>query len=132
MKILFVCSGNAHRSPLAEALLKKLKPDLEVDSAGIHTVIPIAEEARKFLAKDNAHQYLKKIPEDLDSKHLNGYDVIVAMEQRHKIAVLSKCPEFEGKIHLWNIQDPYFLESEEAEKIYSQIKKKVTELAESL
>jgi protein-tyrosine-phosphatase len=44
---------------LAEALLKKRRPDLEVDSAGIHTAIPIAEEARKFLAKDRAEQYLK-------------------------------------------------------------------------
>ena len=132
MKVLFVCSGNAHRSPLAEALLKKLRPDLEVDSAGIHTVIPIAEEARKFLAKDNAEKYLKQVPEDLDSKQLYNYDLIVAMEQRHKDAVLDRCPECEGKIVLWNIRDPYFLPPEHAEKIYKQIKEKVTELTKSL
>jgi protein-tyrosine phosphatase len=132
MKVLFVCSGNAHRSPLAEALLKKLRPDLEVDSAGIHTVIPIAEEARKFLAKDSSEQYLKKVPEDLDSKQLDIYNIIVAMEQRHKEAILSRCPECEGKIVLWNIRDPYFLPPEYAEKIYKQIREKVTELAKSL
>jgi len=32
MKILFICSGNAYRSPLAEALLKKLRPDLEIET----------------------------------------------------------------------------------------------------
>ena len=132
MKVLFVCSGNAHRSPLAEALLKKLRPDLEVDSTGIHVVIPISEEARKFLAKDSAEQYLKQVPEDLDSKQLYNYDLIVAMEQRHKDAVLDRCPECESKIIVWNIRDPYFLPPEYAEKIYKQIKEKVTELANYL
>ncbi|UCH71344.1 MAG: low molecular weight protein arginine phosphatase, partial [Candidatus Bathyarchaeota archaeon] len=34
MKVLFVCTGNSFRSPVAEALLKKLRNDLEVESAG--------------------------------------------------------------------------------------------------
>lgn len=132
MKVLFVCAGNAHRSPLAEALLKKVRPDLEVDSAGIRVAIPISEEARKYLEREHAEQYLKNIPESLGSKQINEYDFIVVMEQRHKDAVLSKCPECEGKIVVWNIEDPYFLPREYAEKIYEQIKEKVTELAELL
>lgn len=132
MKVLFVCSGNAHRSPLAEALLKKLRPDIEVDSAGMQIVIPISEEAKKFLARDNALRYLKKFPESLDSKQLNDYDLIIAMESRHRDAVLSKCPECRNKIVVWNIADPYFLPHEYAERIYLQIKVKVTELARSL
>ena len=129
--MLFVCSGNAHRSPLAEALLKKLRPDLEVDSAGLHVAIPISEEARTYLAKENAEQYLKKTPENLNNKQLNQYDLIVAMEQIHKDYVLSKCPECEDKIVVWNIRDPYFMPNEEAEKVYQQIKEKVMDLANS-
>ena len=132
MKVLFVCSGNAHRSPLAEALLKKLRPDLEVDSAGTHIAIPISEEAKKYLATESAKQYLKKTPESLDRKQLYEYDLIVAMEQRHKDAVLGKCPECESKIIVWNIEDPYFMKHEYAEKIYKRIKEKVEELAKSL
>jgi len=132
MKVLFVCSGNAHRSPLAEALLKKLRSDLEVDSAGLHVAIPISEEVRRYLAREDAEQYLKKVPENLESKRLNGYDLIVAMEQRHKDYVLSRCPKCEDKIVVWNIEDPYFLEHEEAEKVYRQIEEKVRELAKSL
>ena len=76
MKVLFVCSGNAYRSPVAEALLKKLKPDIDVDSAGIHSpLIPISGAAMEYLAKENAEQYLKKLPEGLDNKQLNEYDL---------------------------------------------------------
>jgi protein-tyrosine-phosphatase len=132
MRVLFVCSGNAHRSPLAEALLKKLRPDLEVDSAGLRVAIPIAEEVKEYLAKENAAQYLKKAPESLDSKHLRDYDLIVAMEQRHKDAIVFKCPECKSKVVVWNIKDPYLLEHEHAKKIYNQIKGRVAELAESL
>jgi protein-tyrosine-phosphatase len=132
MRVLFVCSGNAHRSPLAEALLKKLRPDLEVNSAGLRVAIPIAEEVKEYLAKENAAQYLKKAPESLDSKHLRDYDLIVAMEQRHKDAIVFKCPECKNNVVVWNIEDPYLLEHEYAKKIYNQIKGRVAELAESL
>ena len=133
MKVLFVCSGNAYRSPLAEALLKKLKPEIEVDSAGINPpLIPISEAAGKFLRKENAERYLKEAPEILDSKQIDEYDLIIAMEPRHKVVVLGKCPEYEGKIVVWNIHDPYFSPNEYTEKIFEQIREKVKELADSL
>jgi protein-tyrosine-phosphatase len=132
MKILFVCSGNAYRSPLAEALLKKLRPDLEIDSAGLHVVIPISMQVRMYLAKRDAAQYLKKAPQSIDKKNLRSYDLIVAMEQIHMNAILRVCPECENKIVEWNIEDPYFLKNEDAKKIYAQIENKVGELAKSL
>ena len=132
MKVLFVCSGNAFRSPVAEALLKKFKPEIEVGSAGIHPAIPISEAAKEYLAKENAEQYLKKVPEGLDSKQVDEYDLVVAMKPEHKDAVLRKCPECENKIVVWNIDDPYFLPHGFAEKIFKRIKDKVTELANSL
>lgn len=132
MKVLFVCSGNAHRSPLAEAFLKKMRPDLEVDSAGLRVAIPVSEDVKEYLAKENAEQYLKRFPESLDSKQLRKYDLIVAMQQMHKNALLSRCRECQDKIVVWNIEDPYFLERKDAEKIYEQIREKVAELANSM
>ena len=132
LRVLFVCSGNAHRSPLAEALLKKAKPDWSVDSAGIHVAIPIADEIREFLKEENAEQYLKNSPESLGGKRLGDYDVIVAMEDRHRDYVLSLCPKCENKIVVWNVKDPYFMDKEDAEKVYEQIKEKVAELVKSM
>jgi protein-tyrosine phosphatase len=132
MKVLFVCSGNAHRSPLAEALLKKLRPDLQVDSAGLRVAIPISGEVRRYLASQDAEQFLKKVPESLAEKQLADYDIIIGMEQLHKNMVLDKCPDCGGKTVVWNIEDPYFMSHEDAEKVYDQIKRKVVELATSL
>ncbi|UCH31059.1 MAG: low molecular weight protein arginine phosphatase [Candidatus Bathyarchaeota archaeon] len=131
MKILFVCSGNAYRSPVAEALLKKLKPEVKADSAGINPAIPISEAAKKYLKRENASRYLKKTPEGLDRKKLDSYDLIVTMKPEHKEAVLRKCPHCTDKITTWDIDDPFFLPHGYAEKIFQQIKNKVIILASS-
>lgn len=132
MKVLFVCSGNAYRSPVAEALLKKFRPDIQADSAGTNPVLPrISESARKFLKTENALSYLKGEPEGLDEKKLDKYDLIVVMEPRHKEIVLNKCQSCEDKIVIWKIDDPYFLPGHETE-IFQQIKNKVKELANTI
>jgi protein-tyrosine-phosphatase len=132
MKILFVCTGNAYRSPVAEALLKHLNPNVEVDSAGLSPAIPISRDAIKYLSLENAQDHLKAEPESLSQKNLQDYDIIVAMENRHREAVASRCPQCREKIVVWNISDPYFLPQEYTEKIFNEIKTKVQKLNESL
>ncbi|UCE43454.1 MAG: hypothetical protein JSV57_03550 [Candidatus Bathyarchaeota archaeon] len=132
MKVLFVCSGNAYRSPVAEALLKKVKPEIEADSAGIDPATPISEAAKRYLAEEKALKYLKRAPESLGEKSLDEYDLIVAMKQEHKDSVVGRCPECSEKIVVWNVDDPYFLPHGYAEKIFEEIKDKITELVNSL
>jgi protein-tyrosine-phosphatase len=132
MKVLFVCSGNAYRSPVAEALLKKLKPEIDIDSAGVDPAIPISVVAKNYVERENAQKYLKHAPEGLTDKNLNTYDLIVAMKPEHRDSILSRCPECADRIVVWNIDDPYFLPHGYAEKIFIQIKDKVLELADAL
>jgi len=132
MKVLFVCSGNSFRSPVAEALLRKFKPEVEVDSAGTNPAIPMSESARRYLAEENAEQYLKRVPEGLGEKDLEKYDLIVAMEAKHRDAVLRICPRCADKIVVWNVDDPYFFPHGYTEKVFRQIKQRVKELADSI
>lgn len=132
MKVLFVCSGNAFRSPLAEALLKKSRPDLQVDSAGTNVETMISAEARRFLARQDAVQYLKKTPESLDTKRLTEYDVIIAMEHTHESIILQQCPACNEKIIVWNIEDLGLKPYEFIEQIDKQIEEKVSKLAKNL
>ena len=131
-KVLFVCTGNAYRSPICEALLKKLRPDLEVDSAGTRIARKITKEARDYLMSEDALSYLKKTPESIDSKHLKQYNIIIAMEKRHRDSVLKKCPECKNKIIVWDIPDKIFFLRGRTEKINNQMKKNIIEYAESL
>ena len=132
MKVLFVCTGNTCRSPIAEALMKKYNPRIQVDSAGTHAYYKIVDITREYLKRRKADQYLKTIPQGLDGKHLVDFDLIVVMEQQHKFGVLKQCPQCEDKIVVWDIADPYYLSMQESEKIFRDIKCKVKELVKNL
>ena len=84
------------------------------------------------MTKENAEQYLKETPESLDTKRLDDYDLIIAMERKHENGVMDRCPGCKNKTVIWNIEDPYFLPYEHMERIYRQIREKVEELSSSL
>lgn len=133
MKVLFVCSGNSYRSPVAEALLRKYASEgVEVDSAGTSPISYVSPHAKQFLEKEGALRFLKKHPEGIDSKRLKDYDLIIVMELQHKFSVLQRCPECAGRVEVWNIDDPYDTTMEYEQQIYQQIKTKVKELVECL
>ena len=93
-RILFVCTGNMDRSPTAESLLKGIE-GFEVKSAGtwIH--------ARRRISRDL----------------IEWADRIFVMEEHHKRAILSICPEAEGKITVLNIPDIYVRDDPELIRI---------------
>jgi protein-tyrosine phosphatase len=132
MNVLFVCTGNAFRSPVAEALLKKYKPEIEVDSAGTNPSIPISNSAKNYLLNENAQRFMKKNPESLNKKNVNDYDLIIAMKPEHMFQVLRKCPECKDRIVVWNIKDPYLRSIHESEEIFREIKRKVKKLIRNL
>jgi len=132
MKILFVCTGNSYRSPVAEALLKKIREDLESESAGTQPAGIIAPNAKKFLEREDALEKLKRTPEGIDQKNLEEYDLIVAMKQNHKNEILRQYPQMEDRIEVWNIDDPIYLPYGSDEEVFEEIKRKVIELAESI
>jgi len=132
MKILFICTGNSYRSPVAEALLKKVRGDLEVESAGTQPAGMIAPNAKKFLERENALEKLKRRPEGIGQKNVEEYDLIVAMKQNHKNEILRLYPRTEDRIEVWDIDDPIYLPYGSDEEVFEEIKRKVMELAESI
>lgn len=128
-RILFVCTGNACRSPAAEALLKQAAPDLLVDSAGTHPHYEITGITRTYLREHHADHLVKAFPESVDSKNLETYDLIIAMEPSHRTFLLHRCPQCITKIEVWHIPDPYYLDSNRAAQTYDLLKQKVIHLA---
>ena len=131
LKVLFVCTGNACRSPLAEALMKKFRPDFYVDSAGTYPYYKVVDLTRRYAEQEGVSDFLKNVPDSLASKNLSFFDLIVAMEKEHERAILDQSPECREKILVWNITDPYNLPYKQASHEFDKIKSKVAHLSKS-
>lgn len=131
MKILFVCTGNTCRSPMAEGLMKviaeKEKLDIIPESAGISAftgdeVSPNAvKAARKYGCDISTHRARR-----INSYIIDEADLVVCMTGSHKNALSPFVPP-EKLIAFGNIPDPYGGDEEVyglcAEMIYAEIHK---------
>ncbi len=112
--------------------MKKLRRDLEVESAGIQPAHRIASNARRLLEREDAALYLKKAPEGIDEKKLEEYDLIVVMEAPHKNAILQRNSQVKEKIKVWDIADPIYLPPGADEEGFNEIMQRAEELAVSI
>ncbi|MFC0525228.1 low molecular weight protein arginine phosphatase [Pontibacillus salicampi] len=92
--ILFICTGNTCRSPMAEAVLKEKKPAFPVKSAGIFAhkgarLSKGSEEVLKQRGLDINHSS-QPVTHDL----MRWADIILTMTKEHKQSLMLEYPNY--------------------------------------
>ncbi len=90
LRLLFVCSGNICRSPLAEAIFRSLAQDaglggrFELDSAGTHGYHEgeLADPRTRRVGQRHGVK-VTSIAREIDTDDLERFDLVVAMDRGH-------------------------------------------------
>lgn len=124
MRVLYVCTGNSYRSPLAEALTRRLHPDMEVESAGIQAVEFVAEVTKDRLDEKEALEFVKPSPDQISQRALDEADRVVCMMPKHSEYIKRNFEVDPGKVTVWEIEDPIHPDVNES-KSFEEIEEKV-------
>ncbi|MBT3557053.1 MAG: arsenate reductase ArsC [Rhodospirillales bacterium] len=127
--VLFACTMNSIRSPMAESILKFLHGDrIYVDSAGVRSLdidgyaITVMDEIGIDLARHRTKTF-----DDLED---DSFDLIISLspEAQHKAVEMTRWMSCE--VEFWNTFDPSIVESEDREiklEAYRQVRDQLME-----
>jgi len=136
--VLFVCSANQLRSPLAEVLFKdllerrKLAAAWQVGSAGVWALegSPAARAALRMAAArglDLSAHTARPVTEEL----LRAADLVLVMEQEHQDALRETFPALSERVHLLtsmasetgDVEDPMGMPLERVQRLVEDLER---------
>ncbi|MFX0036219.1 MAG: hypothetical protein ACFE9I_11340 [Candidatus Hermodarchaeota archaeon] len=140
--VLFLCAGNTCRSPFAAEYAKWLKNvkyknelrGVNFDSAGLYHYYETAQEGTVNYLKTKEIDISRFKTKRIDENLVNKQDLILTFEQKRHINKLKRrfknvdldkkvflLLEFAGEKENLEIQDPFYAEQEEYNKILKRI-----------
>lgn len=148
-RILFVCTGNTCRSPLAGALLKEKRPDFEVKTAGVNALSGMnASEGTIQVLADKGIK-LNHVSSPVTNEIVNWADMVLTLTESHKKELIKQFPNFVDKIYTlkeaafkgeaenseqtsFSISDPFGGSKEIYQKTANEIEAAIDHLLEKL
>lgn len=124
VRVLFVCIGNACRSPMAEAIARQDAGDLlEVYSAGLSPLGFIPDMTLRTLER-NGYSINGLVSKPIDNKALLKIDLVLNLSGRSKPIDLIAAARTED----WPVADPYFEEEGTYQKVFEDIQRRINHL----
>lgn len=126
-KILFVCTGNTCRSPLAESYARNKFPDKQISSRGLYVTDNATSKSSLAIIKEYG------LPEPSLPAQLTEEDIadnlLLVMSQGHKNAILAQNPQADVKLisefaqgEALDILDPFGGTQAQYEAVYMELK----------
>jgi protein-tyrosine-phosphatase len=127
-KVLFICLGNACRSPMAESIARRDAADvIEACSAGLTPLGYVPVLTMQTLAA-NGYSIESLCSTPITRAAWDAADMVINMSGVPKhLAFIDY-----GKVEDWDVQDPYGNDPVLYQTIYADIQRKVAQLADRL
>ena len=134
MKALFVCVGNACRSPMAEGLFNfesmKRNNNYEAQSAGVRPYTHVINESVGIM-NELGIDISNHEPKNLSLELLNWADKVVLLDNHIKDGLSNLPSIIKDKMIVWDIEDPYKTSQDNFRKVRNMIHKKILELLDN-
>lgn len=128
-KVLFVCTGNAARSQMAEAFAKQLgRGKIDASSAGVLPSKDISQTAAKVMLEKGI-DISKNKPKKLTAEMSAGVDLVVTMG----CSVQDICPApLLRNVVDWQLEDTKGMPIEKVREVRDEIERRVVKLLKTL
>jgi protein-tyrosine-phosphatase len=128
LRVLFVCIGNACRSPMAEAIAKREAADvLEASSAGLYPLGEIPDETQETLSR-NGYSAVGLSSKPITNRIWNEADLVINLSGRIRDIAFDD----PAKVEDWDVADPYGANPAFYQTILEQLQQRVRLLADRL
>ncbi len=135
VRVIFVCYGNACRSPMAEMLCNSYgNGEIIAESAGVHPLLPYIDVNEPTIAvmKEIGIDISRHQPRHIRSVNLSPFGLLINMSPLAPRDFLRDSRSFNGKIIEWDVVDPRGGPPRVYREVRDDLKEKVLDLIKNL